>query len=277
MTYPHALLVASMLAAGAAGSTAPSSADLTGTFVAVSVGPQGTQIAISSAHAMTTALVSADAVIRERPAGGAWTRVSLAALKAGEPVTVRLARGRAIAVDAEYGIAYTRAVIVRDGYLIGTDGVARRLVGAAATGPPIPLGAYVELRTSPSTGDAFDAAISSRPFAQAASNAPAVAVTFVVQVPVNTPPGDTVYIATNQQRWTANAIRLSPQPGNKWTATLPLPAGTTLQYKYTRGSWSTGERDASGADMPNRKLTVRSDGKTQNVSDVVVRWADLPS
>ena len=278
MTHLRALVYASTIALVTMG-VAPSPAQLAGRFAGVSAGAQGTVVQIEHGGSTSSIIVPADVLVRERAAGGSWTHVSLAALKPQEPVRVTLdAAGRATEIDAEYGVADTRAVTVRDDYLIGTDGVARRLVGAAAAvASTIPLGAYVELRTDPATGDAFDASVSSHPFAQAASNAPAVAVTFSVQVPVNTPPGSTVYIATNQQRWMANAIRLSPQPGNRWSATIPLAAGTTLQYKYTRGSWSTGERDASGADIANRTLTVRAGAKTQAVDDVVVRWADLPS
>ena len=202
--------------------------------------------------------------------------MSLTTLRRQEPLTVTIDKaGRVREVDAEYALVDTQAVVMQHGYVIGTDGVARKLIAAAANIAAIPLGAYLELQTNPATGDVFDAAVSSHPFAEAA--APAVAVTFEVRVPVNTPPSSTVYLATNAQSWTANAVRLSPEPGNRWTATVKLAGGTVLQYKYTRGSWTTGERDAAGAEIPNRTLTVRADAKAQAINDVVIRWADLPS
>lgn len=272
-------------AAQPAGSAKPNSGSaasgslIGGTLQSISIVPAGALLSIDRAkdHQTVTVVVPADAVVRERVVGKDWQRVSLATLKIGEPLTVSFdASGRASGVDAEYAIVDTRAVVTQDGYLVGTDGVARKLVGAAAAVASIPLGAYVELRTNAATGDAFDAAVSSHPFAEAAKAA-AVAVTFEVRVPVNTPPSSTIYLATNAQNWTANAIRLTPEPGNKWTATINLAGGTVLQYKYTRGSWSTGERDAAGGELPNRTLKVVSEAKTQSVTDLVVRWADLPS
>jgi len=273
MLQLQAMLVATMVIAAVA--SPPD--EIAGTMVSISAGREGTTLVIDTAGARTTVVVAPTATVQERATGESWSRISLAALKPYEPLRVHLdADGRATAIDAEYATVDIQSVVARDGYVIGTDGIARRLVGAASAAASIPLGAFVRLRTDPATGDAFDVAVSSHPFA-AASNAAAVAVTFDVRVPVNTPPDSIVYVATNQQRWTPSAIRLSPAPGNRWTGTIMLAGGTTLQYKYTRGSWSTGERDASGADIPNRTLTVGSGAKTQSVSDVVVRWADLPS
>jgi hypothetical protein len=222
--------------------------------------------------------VAPDANVRERASGGEWRATDVTSLKAGEPVSVVLdAAGRAVAIDAEYALIHTRAVTMEDGRFVGTDGVVREFVGGALAATSIPLGAYVELRTDPSNGDAFDVEVSSHPFAGAAAGANAVAVTFAVRVPVNTPPSSTIYMATNAQNWTANAIRMTPEPGNVWTATVELSAGTLFQYKYTRGSWSASERDASGSEIQSRTLTVAGSAKTQEESDVVARWADLPS
>ena len=255
--------------------TADPHASVSGTLASIGATASGATLSIDLAGGVKTVDVPSEAVVRERAVGSQWQTVSLAALKVQEPVTVFFdASGRVREIDAEYALVSTRAVIVQHGYFVGTDGIARRLVASAST-TTMPLGSYVELRTDPATGDAFDASVSSHPFA-GSERAPAVAVTFEVQVPANTPSSSTVYLATNAQNWTANAIRLTLEPGNRWTATVPLAAGTVLQYKYTRGSWGTGERDAGGAEIPNRTLTVGS-GKAQTVDDVVARWADLPS
>jgi hypothetical protein len=269
----YAMLVASVLLA-----TTISPFPIAGTLASIGATASGTSLTIDKdGGGQVTVIVAPEAVIQERAVGQEWHRVSLGALKMREPLTVRVdASGRASVVDAEYKLVLTRAVVVDHGFLIGTDGAARKLVAGAAALAAIPLGAYVELRTNPATGDAFDAAISSHPFAEAAKT-PSVAVTFEVRVPANTPPSSTIYMATNAQSWTANAIRLTPEPGNRWTATVNLAGGSVLQYKYTRGSWSSGERDASGAEIPNRTLTVAGDAKSQRVGDVVARWADLPS
>lgn len=259
---------------------APASpSSISGTLSSIGAEASGSVLAVQPASGGPILLsVLPEAVVREREVSGEWRAVSLAALKLGEPLRITLdAAGRARAVDAEYLTVTTRAVVVQHGYLVGTDGVARKLTDALATLSSVPLGAYVQLRTDPETGIAFDALVSKHPFASMGKSARTVTVTFDVRVPVNTPPSATVYVATNAQNWTPNAVRLSPQPGNKWSATLDLAAGTVLQYKYTRGSWANGERDASGAEIPNRTLTVSADAKTQNVDDVVIRWADLSS
>ena len=266
-----------MFVAAAFAATTVATSPVHGTLVSIGVAASGTVLAIDRGSAVqTTVTVPDDAVVRERAVGEQWRTIAAARLMVGEPVTVSFDQaGRVREVDAEYARIDTRAVIVQHGYLVGTDGVARKLVAAAAIADDTPLGAYVELRTDPATGQAFDASVSSRPFASAANAA--VSVTFDVRVPVNTPPASTIYLATNAQSWTPNAIRLAPEPGNRWTATISLPAGTELQYKYTRGSWASGERDAAGAELPNRTLKVARVAKGQRVDDVVVRWADLPS
>jgi hypothetical protein len=261
----------------AAGSLSQST--LVGTIASIAVLVSGAQLVVATSSGATTTIdVSPNAAVRERPAGGDWHATSAASLKVGEPVALTLdASGKAVKIDAEYKVVDTRAVTIENGSFIGTDGIVREFVGEATAASAIPLGAYVELRTDPSTGDAFDVAVSSRPFANAANSANAVAVTFLVRVPVNTPASSTVYLATNSQNWTPNAIRMAPEPGNMWTVTIDLAAGTLFQYKYTRGSWSASECDASGSAIQSRTLTVAGGQKTQAASDVVARWTDLPS
>ncbi|HYK52282.1 MAG TPA: CBM20 domain-containing protein [Candidatus Eremiobacteraceae bacterium] len=272
----HATIAAVLSFATVTSSPQPA-VPVAGALSSIAVSPSGAVLTIAAPSGSVVITVPPGAKIRQRAIGGDWESASLADIKIGEPVhVVADSSGRIVEVDAEYDLVDTRAVIMQDGYIVGTDGVAYKLVAAASAVGSVPLGAYVELRTDPSSGNAFEASVSTHPFAQAAT-APAVAVTFQVRVPVNTPPDATVYLATNAQNWTANAIRLSPQPGNVWTATIPLAGGTILQYKYTRGSWATGERDASGSDIQNRTLTVARSGAAQSVHDVVARWADLPS
>jgi hypothetical protein len=266
-------IVVALAVLAATASTSP----VSGALASIDVGASGTRVSIDTGNgAVTTLALATTTLIRERAVGEQWQTTSVGKLKTGEPVSASLdAAGHVSELDAQFALVDTRAVIVQAGFLVGTDGVARRLIGSAAAVTAVPLGAYVELKTDPATGAAFDAAISSHPFAGAASVS--VAVTLEVRVPVNTPPGSTIYLATNAQNWTANAVRLTPETGNRWTATVNLAAGTVLQYKYTRGSWSTGERDAAGADIPDRTLTTATTAKTQTVEDVVLRWADLPS
>jgi starch binding protein with CBM20 domain len=274
MSGLHATIAFALLFATATPS--PQSTPPSGTLTSIAATASGTVLTLATAAGSRVVTIPPNTAVRERAVGGEWAKASLRDLKIQEPVTiVSDATGHIVEVDAEYAIVDTRAVVMQDGYIVGTDGVAHKLVAAAAAVASVPFGAYVELRTDPRSGDAFDAAVSTHPFAQAA--VAQIAVTFEVRVPVNTPPASTVYLATNAQNWTANAVRLSPEPGNMWMATVMLAGGTVLQYKYTRGSWATGERDASGNDIQNRSLAVVRSGAVQSVHDVVARWADLPS
>ncbi|HXW77145.1 MAG TPA: hypothetical protein VEJ20_07035 [Candidatus Eremiobacteraceae bacterium] len=251
-------------------------ATISGTLISLGETARGPVITIESRGGTPLVVdVAPDAVVEARVNVGGWKAIGLTSLLPGEPLTLTVdAAGDARRVDADYAVVDTRAVVLQDGYLVGTDGIARKLVGTAAAIRDIPLGAYVELSTDAASGDVFDATVSLKPFVNA--NEKVVAVTLDVLVPINTPAGSTIYVATNAQSWTANAIRMSPLPGNKWTVTLDLAAGTVLQYKYTRGSWGSEERDAAGSEIADRTLAVGT-GSTQHVEDIVARWADLPS
>jgi Starch binding domain len=256
---------------------AASPATISGTLLSIGAEQRGIVITLARTDGSPTAVtVGSDAVVRDRASGGSWRTASIEDLKAGEPISLRIdSHGIAREIDAQFDVVDTRVVALSNGYLVGSDGIARKLVGAAAGLSTIPFGAYVELKTDGATGDAFDTAVSMHPFASAANRV--VAVTFEALVPLNTPAGSTIYLATNAQSWTPNSIRMNPEPGNKWTTVLQLPAGTTLQYKYTRGSWSSEERDAAGSQIPNRTLNVLAAGSSQAVNDTILRWADLPS
>jgi predicted alpha/beta superfamily hydrolase len=67
-------------------------------------------------------------------------------------------------------------------------------------------------------------------------------------------------------------VKLTRTPDGRYTATLSLPAGTALEYKVTRGSWNTVEKNVSGQEIPNRKVKVNE--PSQRVSITVARWAD---
>lgn len=99
-------------------------------------------------------------------------------------------------------------------------------------------------------------------------------VTFIaVSIPANTPPDEQLYIAGNFNNW---------EPGNpdfvmhknaqgKWEITLAFqPEGTTIQFKFNRGSWATVEKGANGEEISNRNFTY-GNGETINVT--ILNWA----
>lgn len=127
------------------------------------------------------------------------------------------------------------------------------------------------------TVKAFDNALNASPASNEVSHAvvpKVVQVTFRVKVPAYTPPNDVVYI-------TGQSAGVSPDPlcgycggnastrmtetssGSKiWQITLPIPEGTPIQYKYTRGTYDTVEEWGSIVGLTNRVATVAAASPT---------------
>lgn len=97
-----------------------------------------------------------------------------------------------------------------------------------------------------------------------------------VSVPANTPAGETVYVAGSFQGWNpgSSAYALTRQADGRWAITLDLPAGSAIEYKFTRGTWARVEKGATGEEIPNRRATVGASGAT--LAHAVGSWADLP-
>lgn len=108
-----------------------------------------------------------------------------------------------------------------------------------------------------------------------------VTVKFRVTVPPGTPAGP-IYIAGNTaaafcgQQWNPSACQLTQINATTWEYTVSLLDGTSLEYKYTRGSWDTVEKQADGTtEVPNRMVTIDY-GTTgiQIINDTVASWRD---
>ncbi len=100
-------------------------------------------------------------------------------------------------------------------------------------------------------------------------------LTFEVTVPPETPVNSEVWLSGNHAalgQWNGAGVKLTRSPEGKYTTRLSLPAGTALEYKVTRGSWATVEKDASGQELRNRTLSVGS--RSERISVTVARWAD---
>lgn len=84
------------------------------------------------------------------------------------------------------------------------------------------------------------------------------AVLQVTAVPGNTPRGSTLYVAGNFNQWDPGDVRaiLEMAPDSNYYIRLPRGFGE-LQFKITRGDWSTVETDACGYDINNRILNYR--------------------
>lgn len=74
--------------------------------------------------------------------------------------------------------------------------------------------------------------------------------------------------------WRPNGLKLNRSDKNVYVAEFSVPAGNRVQYKATRGSWQSVEKDSSGRDIPNRDfLAIASENDVpQTISIVVQRW-----
>jgi len=101
------------------------------------------------------------------------------------------------------------------------------------------------------------------------------AVTFDVAVPLETASNAEIWISGNDEalgKWSGTGLKLSRTPDGRYSGTVSLPADTTVEYKVTRGTWETVEKDRDGKEIPNRTLKVGT--KKQHVTLTVARWAD---
>ncbi len=101
-------------------------------------------------------------------------------------------------------------------------------------------------------------------------------VTFHVNVPATTPPGDPVFIVGDFQGWNPGdpAYQLADQGSLVYEITLELTIGTTIQFKFTRGDWSKVEKGPNGEEIGNRSHAVTG---VETLELTVASWADLPA
>jgi predicted alpha/beta superfamily hydrolase len=71
--------------------------------------------------------------------------------------------------------------------------------------------------------------------------------------------------------WKPDAQQLTRRGDGVWSVTLDLPAGATIEYKFTQGSWDTVEKNIDGSERANRSIVVQPGGQT--VRDTVEAWA----
>lgn len=100
-----------------------------------------------------------------------------------------------------------------------------------------------------------------------------VAVTFVVQVPPDTPLTDSVYITTDVSDWDPRAILMTRIDALHYRATTTFRSGTTFHYKYTRGSFRSIEVGRNGLNDPPHMFIVREADALRR-DDVVYHWMD---
>ena len=98
----------------------------------------------------------------------------------------------------------------------------------------------------------------------------------LTSIPANTPAGATIYVAGTFNNWnpgsTAYALTFNAN-NNQYSITLPATVTGSIEYKFTRGTWPTGETGGGNAAIVNRRYTVGS--SLGPVLHQVLNWQDL--
>lgn len=111
---------------------------------------------------------------------------------------------------------------------------------------------------------------------------PIVSVTFNVTVPDYTATGEgDVYIAGsfggNYPNWDPAGLVMTQLDPTRWTLTLQMDEGATVEYKYVRGTWDAVEKGTECEEIANRRLQVALEPGASElvVEDTVAKWRDL--
>jgi hypothetical protein len=93
-------------------------------------------------------------------------------------------------------------------------------------------------------------------------------------LPENTPPAENIYITGNFNNWDPGDPKYIMRPNSDSVLEVQLPKGIgEIEYKFTRGDWSTVEKDPCGFEVGNRAVFY---GKAEILNDTVRSWNDLP-
>lgn len=95
----------------------------------------------------------------------------------------------------------------------------------------------------------------------------------VTRLPAGTPADARLTLGANVNGWNPadpHSI-LKKNADGTFSVNLDVPDGSVLEYKVTRGAWSSVEKNADGSEMANRTLKVQGDA---TVKLEVARWAD---
>jgi hypothetical protein len=105
-----------------------------------------------------------------------------------------------------------------------------------------------------------------------------VQVTFRTRAPAGTPADATLYLPGNIDAlgpWDPGKLAMTNRGGGIWEATVVVPDGTEVQYKYTRGTWDMVEWWGGIVSTNNRFMTVDGGASgTMLVDDTSTAWDD---
>lgn len=94
----------------------------------------------------------------------------------------------------------------------------------------------------------------------------------ITSIPTNTPTASTIYVAGSFNGWNQSSTPMVSDGNGNFVYTVPEGSGIA-EYKFTRGSWSTVEGNATGNYLPNRTFTFSGTAQTLNLT--IQSWEDL--
>lgn len=99
-------------------------------------------------------------------------------------------------------------------------------------------------------------------------------ISFVVNIPSNTPRGSEIYFASNINNWNPGDenFKLTKIGEYKYRIDIEAEAGTYIEFKFTRGSWFTVEKGPSGEELSNRTLLLTRD---TTIEINIASWRDF--
>jgi hypothetical protein len=95
----------------------------------------------------------------------------------------------------------------------------------------------------------------------------------LTNIPENTPPGADIYLVSNLNGWDPGDRNYLMMKNADGTYSISIPIQEkTMEFKFTRGDWSTVEADSYGFDILNRTLDLSEPVKEQLT---IANWKDL--
>ena len=85
---------------------------------------------------------------------------------------------------------------------------------------------------------------------------------------------DTLFLAGNTAKlgnWNSSGSALTRKSDTSFEGSLKLEIGENIEFKITRGTWETVEKDADGEEIANRTTTVQ---KGKGIVVAIESWAD---
>ncbi len=104
----------------------------------------------------------------------------------------------------------------------------------------------------------------------------AVNINLTVSVPASTPDDAKICITGNHNllaNWDGKGIALKEIGPGLFAFSGNFPAGTNIEFKFTRGSFATVEKTSQGLEQPNHKIYIKA-GAPLNERVTVEAWSD---